>query len=113
MDTPLVSLEEAEMLNRQRMPFVVQHYDESRWLIQERRLSGFQGDGINAHRKSSNAETNPNYNPNPDLRCASVLQGRHNRDPKIHDDIGAELVNLQGLAEKDGMEYGRSGHDKS
>ena len=41
MDTPLVSLEEVEMLNRQQMPSVVQHYDESRWLNKERRPSGF------------------------------------------------------------------------
>ena len=32
-DTPLVSWEEAEMLNRQRRPFVVPHYDESGWII--------------------------------------------------------------------------------
>ena len=42
-----------------------------------------------------------------------MLQGGHCRDPKIHDDMEIELVDLQGLAKEDRMEYGRSRHDES
>ena len=43
MDIPEVSWEAAEELNKQRKPFVVPHWDESRWIIQERRLVDFRG----------------------------------------------------------------------
>ena len=43
MDTPLLSWEEAEKLNRQRRPLVVPHFDESGWLIQERKIVDFRG----------------------------------------------------------------------
>lgn len=42
-DTPLVSWEDTERLNRQRRQLVVPHFDESGWLIQERRLVDFRG----------------------------------------------------------------------
>ena len=37
-EIPLISLEESEALSKQRKPSVVPHFDESRWLIQERKL---------------------------------------------------------------------------
>lgn len=76
-------------------------------------VGGFQWDGIGAHGQSSNAEVDSNSKPNPDLRCANVLQEGHSGDTKIHDNMEAELVNLQGPVEEDGMKYGRSDHDES
>ena len=43
IDMPEISLEAAEELNRQRRPSVVPHWDESRWIIQERKLADFRG----------------------------------------------------------------------
>lgn len=43
MDIPLLSWEEAEALSKQRRPSVVPHFDESRWLIQERKLVDSRG----------------------------------------------------------------------
>ena len=74
---------------------------------------GFQGDGCNAHGQPPNAETNPDSRIDTDLRCTGVLSRGHCRDLEVHDDMEAELVNFQGLAEEDGMEYGRSSHDES
>ena len=74
---------------------------------------GFQGDGCNAHGQPPNAETNPDSRTDTDLRCTGVLPGGHCRDPEVHDDMEAELVNFQGPAEEDGMEYDRSSHDES
>ena len=42
-DIPEVSWEAAKELNKQRRPFVVPHWDESGWIIQERRLVDFRG----------------------------------------------------------------------
>lgn len=42
-DTPLVLWDEAETLSRQRRPSVVPHFNESRWIIQERRIVDFRG----------------------------------------------------------------------
>lgn len=73
----------------------------------------FQGDGCNAHGQPPDAETNPDSRTDSDLRCIGVLLGGHCRDPEVHDDMDAKLVNLQGPAKEDGMEYGRSSHDES
>ena len=43
IDTPLLSWEEAETLSRQRWPSVLPHFDESGWIIQERRIVDFRG----------------------------------------------------------------------
>lgn len=43
MDLPKVSWEKVEELNRQRRLSVVPHWDESRWLVQERKLADFRG----------------------------------------------------------------------
>ena len=45
-DVPKISWEAAEDLNRQRRPFVVPYWDESRWIIQERKLVDFRGMAI-------------------------------------------------------------------
>ena len=42
-DVPLISWEEVERLNKQQRPSMVPHYDESGWLIQERRVVDFKG----------------------------------------------------------------------
>ncbi|KAL0014984.1 hypothetical protein SO802_002053 [Lithocarpus litseifolius] len=42
-NTPLVSWEIAETLSRQRRPSVVPYFDESGWIIQERRSVDFKG----------------------------------------------------------------------
>nr|POE90796.1 hypothetical protein CFP56_23091 [Quercus suber] len=43
MDVPLISWEEVERLSKQQRPSVIPHFDESRWLIQEKRLVDFRG----------------------------------------------------------------------
>ena len=42
-DVPKISWEAAEDLNRQRRPLVMPHWDESGWIIQERKLVDFRG----------------------------------------------------------------------
>ena len=42
-DVPAVSMEASEELSRQRRPSVVPHWDESSWIIQERKLMDFRG----------------------------------------------------------------------
>ena len=42
-DVPKISWEVVEDLNRQRRPFVVPYWDESGWIIQERKLVDFRG----------------------------------------------------------------------
>lgn len=41
-DTHLLSWEEVEVLSKQKRPLVVPHFDESRWVIQERRIVDFK-----------------------------------------------------------------------
>ena len=41
-DTPVLSWEEMEELNKQRMPSVMPHFDESGWIIRERKLVDFR-----------------------------------------------------------------------
>ena len=79
----------------------------------KKEIGGFQGNGCNAHGQPPDAETNPNSRIDMNLRCIGVLSGGHCKDLEIHDDMETELVNLQGPAKKDGMEYGRSSHDES
>ena len=43
IDMPEISLEAAEELNRPRWSSVVPHWDESGWIIQERKLVDFRG----------------------------------------------------------------------
>ena len=43
MDVPAVLIEALEELSRQRWPSVVPHWDESSWIIQERKLVDFRG----------------------------------------------------------------------
>ena len=42
-DVPKISWKATEDLNRQRRPFVMPHWDESGWIIQERKLVDFRG----------------------------------------------------------------------
>jgi len=42
-ETHLITEKEVEELNRQRRPLIMPHLDESRWLVQERKVIDFSG----------------------------------------------------------------------
>ena len=105
----LITEKELEELNRQRRPLIVPHLDESRWLVQERKVINFRGI-VASH--IGNMPTMKLFQILAlEMRPASMLQGGYCGDPEIHGCVEAKLGGIQRYFEDSGMKYDGGGNN--